>query len=162
MVASALHIPFGVDPSYKVSSIAKKKGILVALAKGENLPFLDKTFGTVFILFTLCFVDDPIEVLKESYRVLKHGGKVILGIINKGSSWGKLYSKKKEENHTFYSQTQFYSPDDIEKFFERIGFKRMLYSSTLLQPPSEDPYFEASYNKLLPDAGFICISGIKE
>ncbi|MGD0919794.1 MAG: class I SAM-dependent methyltransferase [Thermodesulfobacteriota bacterium] len=113
MFAAALHITFGVDPSYRVSSIAKKRGVLVASAKGEKLPFKDNTWGTIFILFTLCFVDDPMEVLEETYRLLKHGGKVILGIINKGSSWGKLYSNKKEKGDPFSFRAQFYSPDDV-------------------------------------------------
>lgn len=160
--AAALHITFGVDPSYKVSSIAKKRGILVASAKGEKLPFKDNTLGTIFILFTLCFVDDPMEVLEETYRLLKHGGKVILGIINKGSSWGKLYSNKKEKGDPFYFRAQFYSPDDVQQFFDKVGFKKVVYASTLLQPPSENPYFEVSHRKLLLEAGFICISGAKE
>jgi len=160
--SSALKIRFGVDPSYKASSIAKKKGTLVALARGENLPFKDETFGAVFILFTLCFVDDPIEVLKETYRVLRQRGKIILGIINKRSPWGKLYSMRKEEGHLFYSHAQFYGPDEIEEFFVKIGFKNTIYSSTLLQPPSENPYFEDPHRMLLPEAGFICVSGDKE
>jgi len=160
--SSALQIRFGIDTSYEASSIAKKKGTLVALAKGENLPFKDETFGAVFILFTLCFVDDPINVLKEAYRSLRQGARVILGFINKRSPWGQVYIRKKEEGHSIYSYAKFYDPDEIEEFFVKIGFKNMIYSSTLLQPPSENSYFEKPHRMLLSEAGFICISGNKE
>ncbi len=157
----ALKIRFGIDPSYKASLISKKKGLLIALAKGEALPFKDNTFGAVFILFTLCFVDNPVEVLKEAYRSLRQGGRVILGFINKRSSWGQLYMKKKEEGHPFYSYAKFYDPDEIEELSIKAGFKNIIYSSTLLQPPGENPYFEKPHRMLLSDAGFICISGNK-
>ena len=160
--ASVLQIGFGIDPSYKVSYIAKKKGILVALGKGEYLPFEDNTFGAVFILFTLCFVDDPINVLKETYRSLRQGGKVILGFINKRSSWGQLYMGKKEEGNPFYLNVKFYDLDEIEEFLVNVGFKNMIYSSTLIQLPSENPCLEEPHRMLLPEAGFICISGEKE
>ena len=68
--AQALGIEYGVDISSGVLKFAKKREITVVKGAGEELPFKDKVFGGVFLIVTLCFVDAPLKVLKESARVL--------------------------------------------------------------------------------------------
>jgi ubiquinone/menaquinone biosynthesis C-methylase UbiE len=155
--AKELGIDAGIDPSSKSLEIAKKRGIKVEKAKGEKLPFKDKSFGAVFILFTLCFVEDPEMVLFEAKRVLKIGGKLIVGIINRESPWGHLYLKKKAEGHPIYRYATFYNVYEIVKMIEEAGMAVEAYSSTLCQPPSEIPYEEPARNELIKNAGFVCI-----
>jgi ubiquinone/menaquinone biosynthesis C-methylase UbiE len=155
--AKELGIDSGIDPSLKSLEIAKKRGIKVEKAKGEKLPFKDKSFRTVFILFTLCFVENPEMVLLEAKRVLKKGGKLIVGIINRDSPWGQLYLKKKAEGHPIYRYATFYSGYDIVKMMEEAEMAVEAYSSTLCQPPSEILYKEPVHNELIKNAGFICI-----
>jgi ubiquinone/menaquinone biosynthesis C-methylase UbiE len=155
--AKDLGIDSGIDPSLKSLEIAKKHGIKVEKAKGEKMPFKDKSFGTVFILFTLCFVENPKMVLLEVKRVLKIGGRLIVGIINRESPWGQLYLKKKAEGHPIYRYATFYSVYDIVKMIEETGMAVEAYSSTLCKPPSEIPYKEPARNKLIKNAGFVCI-----
>jgi ubiquinone/menaquinone biosynthesis C-methylase UbiE len=155
--AKELGIDTGIDPSFKSLEIAKKRGIKVKKAKGENLPFKDETFKTVFILFTLCFVENPKMVLLEVKRVLKIGGKLIVGIINKESPWGQLYMQKRAESHSIYRHAIFYSVYDVNKMIECAGMAVEAYSSTLCQSPSEIPYKEPVHNGLIENAGFVCI-----
>lgn len=155
--AKELGIDAGIDPSLKSLEIAKKRGIKVEKAKGEKLPFKDKTFGAVFILFTLCFVEDPGMVLFEAKRVLKTGGRLIVGIINRESPWGQLYLKKKAEGHPIYRYTTFYNVYEIVKMIEEAGMAVEAYSSTLCQPPHEIPHEEPARNELIKNAGFVCI-----
>ena len=79
--------------------MAEKRGIRVLQAEGEALPLENESVGAVFLLFTLCFVDNPAAVLTEAKRVLKQHGALIAGIINKESPWGSLYERKKTEGH---------------------------------------------------------------
>lgn len=155
--AKELGIDSGIDPSLKSLEIAKKRGIKVEKAKGEKLPFEDESFGAVFILFTLCFLEDPKMVLLESKRVLKMAGKLIIGIINRDSPWGQLYLKKKNEDHPIYKYTRFYGIKEVVEIIERSDMAVEAYSSTLCQPPSQIPFKESVYNKLIEDAGFVCI-----
>jgi ubiquinone/menaquinone biosynthesis C-methylase UbiE len=155
--AKELGIDAGIDPSSKSLEIAKKSGIKVEKAKGEKLPFKDKSFGAVFILFTLCFVEDPVMVLSDAKRVLKTGGRLIVGIINRESPWGQLCLKKKAEGHPIYRYTTFYNVYEIVKMIEEAGMAVEAYSSTLCQPPSEIPYEEPARNELIKNAGFVCI-----
>lgn len=159
--AKKLGISFGVDPAINILKRAKKRGIKVVLARGENLPFKKDIFRAVFILFTLCFVESALKVIKEAKRVLRPEGIIIVGIINKDSDWGKLYLKKKTEGHPVYSHARFYNPEEIKQLLAQCGLKLKSYSSTLLQNPSENPYREIAGNRLLPGAGFVCISGEK-
>jgi ubiquinone/menaquinone biosynthesis C-methylase UbiE len=155
--AKELGIDAGIDPSLKSLGIAKKRGIKVEKAKGEKLPFKDKSFGAVFILFTLCFVEDPVMVLSDAKRVLKTGGRLIVGIINRESPWGQLYLKKKAEGHPIYRYASFYNVYEIVKMIEEAGMAVEAYSSTLCQLPSEIPYKESVHNELIENAGFVCI-----
>src|SRR5262249_10047330 len=41
---------------------------------GERLPFEDAQFDCAVSTFTLCSVRDPDQVMRELFRVLKHGG----------------------------------------------------------------------------------------
>ncbi|MEW6417591.1 MAG: class I SAM-dependent methyltransferase [Nitrospirota bacterium] len=155
--AKELGIEFGIDPSSKMLEEAKRCGIKVEKARGENLPFEDESFGGVFILFTLCFVEDPEKVLTEAKRVLKIGGGLIVGIINKESPWGQLYLKKKAEGHPIYRYATFYSVREVIKIIEKTGMAVEAYSSTLCQSPSQILYEESVHHELIENAGFVCI-----
>src|SRR4030042_3588500 len=155
--AKELGIDFGVDPSSKLLEMAKKRGIKVEKAKGERLPLKDESFGAVFILFTICFVENPEMVLFEAQRVLKIGGRLIVGIINRESPWGQLYLKKKANGHPLYGLATFYNIFEVLKMIEKTGMAVEAYSPTVCQHPSETPYKEPVQNELIENAGFVCI-----
>ncbi len=46
--AQALGIETGLDPSVRMLEIARRRGIMAYLGRGEQLPFGDASFGTVF------------------------------------------------------------------------------------------------------------------
>lgn len=155
--AEELGIDYGVDPSSHVLEIAERRGIKVRKAKGEYLPFQNQSFGAAFLLLTLCFVEDPEKVLSEAKRVLDKGGGLIVGFINRDSLWGQLYMKKKAEGHPIYRYARFCSVDGVSTMLEKAAMKVEAYSSTLCQPPSENPYKEAVHHELVEGAGFVCI-----
>ena len=155
--AKALGISCGVDPSEAMIEIASQRGITVEKAFGEDLPFSDDIFGGVFILFTLCFVAKPDVVVSEAVRVLKPGGGLIIGIINRESPWGRLYLQKKMQDHPIYKYANFYSIDEVEKMLGKTGISIEGYSSTLCRPPSDSPIQETARNQFVDQAGFLCI-----
>ncbi|MDO8282452.1 MAG: methyltransferase domain-containing protein [Thermodesulfovibrionia bacterium] len=159
--AEALGIEYGIDPSKEVLKIAEMRGIKAETASGDKLPFKDESFGGVFILFTLCFVENPEKVISEAKRVLKKNGGLIAGIINKESLWGQLYARKKAEGHSIYKYAKFYSVNEVKEMIEKAGLRVDSYSSTLCQPPSVKPGKEVANNRLVKDAGFVCIRADK-
>lgn len=160
--AEELGIDFGIDPSYEALKIARKRGIKVKRGKGEELPFKSESFGAVFLIFTLCFVEDPEKVFSECKRVLKKNGRLIVGIINRESPWGQLYMKKKAEGHPIYRHARFYAIEDVAEMIEPIGMTVEAYSSTLRQPPSGMPSKEAAQDRIVEGAGFVCLLARKQ
>ncbi len=159
--AQALGIELGIDPSNKLLEIAKSRGIEVCQARGEDQPFKDGSFGTVFLIVTLCFVDSPIAVLKESNRILMPDGKIVLGLVLKDSPWGKLYIAKKKEGHRFYRYANFYSFEEIESLLLIAGFKIEKVISTLFQEPDSVREIELPRDGFFRSAGFTVILGGK-
>ncbi len=155
--ARALKIETGIDPSAALLDLAKQRGITGFLARGEERVFDAGTFGTVFLIVTLCFVDSPLEVLREAHRILKEDGKVVLGLVLKGSPWGKFYLKKKREGHRFYQHATFYSYQAVSDLLKHAGFKIEKVLSTLFQKPGAVTKMESPLGKFHRDAGFTIV-----
>src|SRR3989304_5857942 len=111
----------GLDPSLGALNIAKHRGVKVVCGIGESLPFKSSVFDCVLFVLTLCFVKDPLTVIKEAKRVLKDNGRVVICFISKDSSWGRLSGEKKEKVESFYKNADFYSSAEIEGFLGEIG-----------------------------------------
>jgi ubiquinone/menaquinone biosynthesis C-methylase UbiE len=135
--AAVLGIEYGIDPSEKMLKIAQKRGIKTFLGYGEKLPFNDEEFDFVAIIITICFVKNPENVIKEAKRVLKIGGKLIIGIIDKNSRLGQFYLEKKKQGHLFYKYANFYSVDEIVKMLEKYGFGNFKFYQTIFKPIKE-------------------------
>ena len=159
--AAALGIRYGVEPAEALLDMAKKRGVKVEKAFGEKLPFPNGIFGGVFILFTLCFVKEPEKVIAEAQRVLKKGGGLVLGIINRESPWGDFYRTKAAEGHPIYKHARFYGVREVTALIEDAGLTVEAFSSTLCRPPAYAPHDDTVQAGLLEDAGFICIRARK-
>jgi len=159
--AQALGIRHGVDPSIRLLEKARRRGINALLGSGEKSLFDEGTFGTVFLIVTLCFLDSPIEVLKEANRILIPDGKIVLGLVLSESPWGKLYQQKKEEGHDFYRYATFYQCNEVVKLLVQAGFMTEKIVSTLFQKPGEVHLMENPKEGYSPNAGFTIIVGAK-
>ncbi len=155
--AQALGIESGIDPSVKLLEIAKRRGITVSRARGEEQFFNKGTFGTVFLIVTLCFVDSPIVVLREAHRILRPEGKIVLGLVLRESPWGKFYQIKKLEGHRFYKHATFYSYQEVKRLLMDSGFNIEKVVSTLFQKPGEVKEMEPPKKGFSIDAGFTVI-----
>ncbi len=159
--ARALGIETGIDPSGKLVEIAKSRGINASIGRGEDKIFKEQSFGTIFFIVTLCFLESPLQVLKEAKRILMPGGKVVLGLVLKDSPWGKLYRRKKEEGHRFYKHANFYNCSELVKLLFKAGFMGNSMISTLFQEPGNVKLIEEPKSGYYPEAGFTIIVGRK-
>ena len=159
--AEKLGIKFGLDPAYNPLKISKSRGIIVVQGDGRLTPFPDNTFETVFLIVTICFADNPEMLVKEASRILKPGGRVVLGLVPKNSAWGKYYLKLKAEGHFFYKYADFYTVSEVSSMLEESSFEHPTGLSTLFDPPPHGSDKEFIEDKLREDAGFVCITSIK-
>jgi len=160
--AQALGIETGIDPSIKLIQMARRRGIKAFQGKGEQELYDQGTLGTVFLIVTLCFLDSPLNVLKEANRILSPDGKIVLGLVLKESPWGQFYQQKKDEGHRFYKFATFYSRDEVIKLLLQAGFVTERIISTLFQKPDDVQNMEIPREGYFPDAGFTIITAGKK
>jgi len=160
--ATPLGIDIGVDPSDSMLSIAASRGLKTVKASGENLPFPSGSFGGVFIIVTLCFLDNPVQALREANRVLAPAGRLILGFVPADSTWGHYYLELAKRGHKFYKYAKFYTVNQVEELLGTTGFNPELYVSTLVRnKPGKPETLEEPLISLHEDAGFIVIRARK-
>ncbi len=131
--AAALNIAAGIEPANAMALMAKERGIDVIQGYAEHLPFSPDCFDFVLFITTVCFLKNPAAAFKESHRVLKEKGKIIIGFIDKNSEIGKLYQKKKG-NNKFYKNAHFMGVDEISALLEKSRFRNLRFYQTLTKP----------------------------
>ena len=89
-----------------MAKIAKKRGLETVLGVAEFLPFKKEKFDLVLIVTALAFFKDPKQALRETLRVLKPGGQLIAGILDRDSPQGRCIGSEKKEGR-FSSEAQF-------------------------------------------------------
>ncbi|OPX17599.1 SAM-dependent methyltransferase [candidate division WOR-3 bacterium 4484_100] len=155
--SSMLNIRYGVDLSYNSLKLARERGCEVVLAPAENLPFSSNTFDYALLMVTLCFVDEPERTLKEARRILKKGGKLIVGIIDRDSRLGKLYQKKKSK---FYQVARFFSSLQVIELMRRSRFRRISASQTLFDDIEKIEQIDQTRDGF-GEGSFVVLSGVK-
>jgi ubiquinone/menaquinone biosynthesis C-methylase UbiE len=141
--AEPLGIRVGIDPSPGMLRHARQRGVTVAAAVAEALPFRDHAFDHVLIVTTICFVDDVRAMLLEANRVLKPGGAVIIGFVDRTSHLGQHYEAHRHEN-VFYREATFFSAAEVERLLSQAGFKNHTWRQTLARVLSEITVVESS------------------
>jgi len=137
--ASSLGIGMGIDPSLPMLRIAAKRGILTCAGFAENLPFPDHAFHGVLLALALCFIMDSDKTLKECSRVIKPGGRLLLGVIPADGPWGRAYERKKEQGHPIYRSAVFPRIAEISASVRNTGFHLERAASTLFWDPDQQP-----------------------
>jgi len=157
--SAPLRIPFGVDPSFAMLCLARKRGTWVASGSGERLPIKTGSLDAVLMVTTLCFLDEPERALAEILRALKPGGALVCGFVDAQSALGKAYASQRDQN-PFYKEARFFTAVEVRDLMEKAGFTVREVMQTLFQPlekmqEPEDPR---------PGTGagsFVVLKGIK-
>ncbi|MBN1398894.1 MAG: class I SAM-dependent methyltransferase [Bacteroidetes bacterium] len=132
LFAKALGINTGVEPSPKMSALARKRGIDVIDGIAESLPLKENSYDFALMVTTVCFLDDIKKAFNEVRRILKPHGCFIIGFIDRNSTIGKVYQKFKE-NNVFYRYAEFYSTREILEYLKTSGFREFEFSQTIFK-----------------------------
>lgn len=133
--AEKLGIDVGIDISLNMLALARKRGLEVVLADGKAIPFKIKSFGSAYLIFTICFAEKPEEMLNEARRVLRDDGKLHVCFVPSDSGLAKSYMKK---NSVFYRFARFYSESEVKNFLSNSGFRIVeRRSAKLLYSPND-------------------------
>ena len=142
--AAPLGVHTGIDPAREVLDYAVNRGISCIQAVAEALPFADCSFDYALNVTTICFVDDANAMMSEAYRVLKPGGELLTGFIDRGSKLGRHYLAHQDEN-VFYRDATFYSASTVDRLLQDAGFTEAVWVQTLTRRLDEVCSIEPLY-----------------
>lgn len=152
--------------------IAAEKGIKIDFIQGnvlEGLPFADEYFDIVYSNSMIEFFEKGEEaekVLTEMWSLLKPGGKFVIGVLNKESTWAYKRTAELLEKDSIFSLNQFYSWDEFQELM--IKFGQVEIETTLFVPPyfnkKEDfEWFkdlEAEFKSRYPKRGALIVGSV--
>lgn len=144
--AVPLGIAIGLEPSPRMATLARQRGVEVLEGVAEALPFAARAFDFALMVTTVCFLDDVTRAFCEAYRILKPQGVLIVGFIDRDSELGRRYSQRKEQSR-FYRGATFYSVAELEIRLTEAGFAGFNYRQTLFpgQVTVADGYDKGSF-----------------
>lgn len=155
--AAELGVVLGIDPAWTPLTLAASRLIGVSQGVAEQLPLRWEAIGTLFVLFTLCFVEDPLQVFREADKVLRPGGHLVLGLVPGDGPWGRALAAKGRAGHPFYRYASFYNVAQVEQWLATVGFRLVEQRSSLYQGPGELQGFESSQAGRSQEAGFVVL-----
>ncbi|OEU48886.1 MAG: hypothetical protein BA871_15555 [Desulfuromonadales bacterium C00003096] len=158
--AVPIGIQIGVEPARAMADIARKRGMKVYEAKAEELPFDNASFDFILMVTTICFLQNPMQALQESTRVIKSGGYIIIGMIDSDSFLGKVYESKKKDSK-FYRYAHFYSVNHVLEWVRKLGYGHIRICQTIFKNPETLTAIEPVKDGY-GSGGFVVISAQKD
>jgi len=134
--AAPLGVREGMDPSPAMLAKAAARGIETVEGVGEDLPFPDESFDYLLLVATLSFLESPARMLAEARRVLRPGGKLVIGFIDRASELGRDYQARQADN-VFYRDATFHTPQEVDALLHEAGFVIEAWGQTLSRPLPE-------------------------
>jgi len=129
----------GVDVSPAMLERARAKaaagnlGVSLRLADAAALPFDDGSFDAVLSVTALEFVPDPALALREAYRVLKPGGRLVAGVIGRDGAWGVYYRERaRRRSDSVFVHARLYTAAELRDMMPGSG---VMVRAVLFVPP---------------------------
>jgi ubiquinone/menaquinone biosynthesis C-methylase UbiE len=114
----------GVDVSERMLTVARRKhknSDMFLHADLRQLPFENESFDLAIANVVLEFVSEPELVLGETRRILRPGGRLIVGFIGRSSAWGQKYIERGQANPvSVYRDARFFTYSEASS----IGWKQ--------------------------------------
>jgi ubiquinone/menaquinone biosynthesis C-methylase UbiE len=153
--AQQLGIPYGVDPAVAPLRIAQHRSVTGIAARGEHLPFRDGVFSSVTFIFTLCFVEDAVSVVREATRVIRSDGLVIIGAVPGDGPLGQHYKVLGREGHRIYSIARFLDRPALDRLIDAAGLTKVRVRSAAIGVADGQIVPGAVQDGDHPEAGFM-------
>lgn len=124
---------YGIDVTFEMVERARKRikeeklgeKVRLSQADARSLPYRSDIFDAVYMAFTLELFDTPdiMGVLKESKRVLKPTGKLVVVSIPKGGYEKSLVLRLYETLHKIFPRYATCRPIYLENFIREAGYR---------------------------------------
>jgi len=101
-----------------------------ALVFEEELPLPDASIDRVLLVHSLEFAENPRETLKELWRVLAPGGRLVIVVPNRRGVWARM-------EHTPFGSGRPYSRRQLTHLLRETNFTPAASAEALFFPPSK-------------------------
>ncbi|OLP53694.1 SAM-dependent methyltransferase [Rhizobium rhizosphaerae] len=101
-----------------------------ALVFDEELPLPDSSVDRVLMVHSLEFAENPRESLKEIWRVLAPGGRLVIAVPNRRGVWARM-------EHTPFGSGRPYSRSQLTALLRETNFTPGATADALFFPPSK-------------------------
>ncbi|MCO5733664.1 class I SAM-dependent methyltransferase [Rhizobium sp. SSA_523] len=101
-----------------------------ALVFEEELPLPDSSIDRVLMVHSLEFAENPRETLKELWRVLAPGGRLVIVVPNRRGVWARM-------EHTPFGSGRPYSRRQLTNLLRETNFTPASSAEALFFPPSK-------------------------
>ncbi|MBN1399243.1 MAG: thiamine diphosphokinase [Anaerolineae bacterium] len=119
-----LHV-IGYDSSEAMLRVARADTrISWQQGDAEQLPFEDGAFDLVLCVTALEFMAHPQRALEEMYRVTTPGGRLVVGVLNKESRFGRAYLAQACEENTPFRHAHLYTAESFLSLIEPLDSVR--------------------------------------
>lgn len=131
----------GVDVSSSALAQARRNargaGVSVALAAADanRLPFSAGRFDLVTSVTALCFVASPDDAVREMARVLKPGGRVVVGELGLLSAWGLWRTLRGRLGSSTWRHAQLWTPSSLRRLVSAAGLEPVRVRGAAYHPP---------------------------
>ena len=101
----------------------------------ERLPFVDASFDVVIAVAVLCFVADASGAVREMARVLRPGGRLVLGELGRWSLWAMMRRVRGWLGAATWKAARFRTAGELCALAESAGFSVTVIRGAVYYPP---------------------------
>ena len=131
----------GADPDAAMLAAARlgadKAGIRAAFveARVEQLPFPSAAFDVVTAVTVLCFVRDAAGAMREMARVLRPGGRVVIGELGCWNPWAAIRRLRGWFGSATWKSVRFRTAAELRLLAEQAGLTVNAIRGAVFYPP---------------------------
>jgi len=116
---------------------AKEHGtdVRFEIARAEALPFETASFDVVIAFTVLCFVEDAAAAVDEMVRVLKPGGRLIVGELGRYNTWAALRRIKGWLGSPVWRAARFRSAAELKQLAQETDLIDISVIGAIYYPP---------------------------
>lgn len=156
----AAGVEAGLDPARELLRIAARRIPSLLLGAAEALPFRDASLGAVLCVAAFEFLPDADRAIREIARVLRPGGRFVLGFFPRGSAWASAYEQHGRDPASVFHGARFCS---LAEWLGRAAAAGLVPGDarcTLFEAPGEPPSTRVAAGAD-PGASFVAMTLLK-